>query len=108
MNFVRFRVAAAVLLGGAFALTLANPAAAFIRLTRQGATAVVQAHWNDSELPLSSVINPANADISQANALATVIQSAKNWENVNTSYFTVNPHQYTGAPPEIQPALAQD
>lgn len=110
MNSIRFRFAAAVLVFGALALTLANPAAAFIRLARQAdaTSPVVQAHWFDSELPLSSVINPANADISSTDALATVIQSAKNWENVNTSYFTVNPHEYTGALPEIPPALAFD
>ena len=110
MNSIRFRFAAAVLVFGALALTLANPAAAFIRLARQAdaTSPVVQAHWFDSELPLSSVINPTNADISSTDALATVIQSAKNWENVNTSYFTVNPHEYTGALPEIPPALAFD
>jgi len=110
MNSIRFRIAAAVLVFGALALTLANPAAAFIRLARQAdaTSPVVQAHWFDSELPLSSVINPTNADISSTDALATVIQSAKNWENVNTSYFTVNPHQYTGVSPEIPPALAFD
>ncbi len=109
MNSARFRVAAAVLLCGAITLTLANPAAAFIRLTRQASptSAVVQAHWLDSNLPLSSVINPANADIPQATALATVQAAAESWENVNTSYFTVNPHQFAG-PPEIAPVLAND
>ncbi|HYJ32077.1 MAG TPA: matrixin family metalloprotease [Candidatus Binatia bacterium] len=96
MNSTRFRIAAAVLVFGALALTLANPAAAFIRLARQAdaSSPVVQAHWFDSELPLNSVIDPTNTDISSTDALATVIQSAKNWENVNTSYFTVNPHQF--------------
>src|SRR5688572_7830403 len=109
MNSARFRVAAAVLLCGAITLTLANPAAAFIRLTRQATptSAVVQAHWLDSDLPLPSVINPANADIPPATALATVQAAAESWENVNTSYFTVNPHQFAG-PPELVPALAND
>jgi hypothetical protein len=109
MNSIRYRIAAVALLIGTFALVSANPAAAFIRLTRQfdATTPVVQAHWNDNELPLNSVIDPANSDISQANALATVIAAAKSWEDVNTSYFTVNPHQFMG-PPEIQPTLAVD
>jgi hypothetical protein len=108
MNSIRFRIAAAVLVFGALALTLANPAAAFIRLARQAnaTSPVVQAHWFDSELPLNSNIDPTNADISSTDALATVIQSAKNWENVNTSYFTVNPHQF-GATDTI-PKLAFD
>ena len=109
MNSIRFRIAAAVLVCGALSLTLANPAAAFIRLTRQATptSPVVQAHWLDSELPLSSVIDPTNLDNPPDVALATVIASAKSWENVNTSYFTVNPHQFMG-PPELQPALAND
>jgi hypothetical protein len=108
MNPIRFRIAAAVLGFGALALTMANPAAAFIRIARQAnaASPVVQAHWLDSELPLNSVINPTNADISSTDALATVIQSAKNWENVNTSYFTVNPHEF-GATDSL-PKLAID
>ncbi len=106
MNSSRFRIAAAVLLCGALALTLANPAAAFIRLTRQfnASSPVVQAHWLDSELPLLSVINPANADIPAVTALATVQTSAQSWQDINTSYFTVNPVQFTG-PPQVQPAL---
>lgn len=108
MNSIRFRIAAAVLVFGALALTLANPAAAFIRLARQAdaTSPVVQAHWFDSELPLNSNIDPTNADISSTDALNTVIQSAKNWENVNTSYFSVNPHQF-GATDTI-PKLAFD
>ena len=110
MNSIRFRIAAAVLVFGALALSLTHPAAAFIRLGRQAdaSSPVVQAHWFDSELPLNSVIDPTNADISSSDALATVIQSAKNWENVNTSYFTVNPHLYTGVLPETQPDLEFD
>src|SRR5687767_6911852 len=109
MNSARFRVAAAVLLCGAITLTLANPAAAFIRLTRQATptSPVVQAHWLDSELPLSSVIDPANKDIPAATALAVVQASAQAWQDVNTSYFTVNAHQFAG-PPEFAPALAND
>jgi hypothetical protein len=109
MNSARFRIAAAVLLCGALALTLANPAAAFIRLTRQfdASSPVVQAHWLDSELPLLSVIDPTNADIPTATALVTVQNCAKAWENVNTSFLTVNPVPFTG-PPQLQPALAFD
>jgi len=110
MNSIRFRIAAAVLVFGALALTLANPAAAFIRLARQAdaSSPVVQAHWFDSELPLNSVIDPTNADISTTDALATVTAAAKHWElDVNTSYFTVNPHLFAGSP-EIQPVLAFD
>ena len=109
MNSVRFRIAAAALLFGAFVLVQTNPASAFIRLTRQfdASSPVVQAHWLDAQLPLSSVINPANADIPPATALATVQQSAENWENVNTSYFTVDPHEFMGSP-ELPPALAND
>src|SRR5262249_42118509 len=103
------RVAAAVVLSGVLGLALAHPAAAFIRLTRQfdASSPVVQARWLDEELPLSSVIDPTNSDIPSATALATVIASAKSWENVNTSYFTVNPHQFAGSP-ELQPTLAND
>lgn len=108
MNSIRFRIAAAMLVFGALALTLTHPAAAFIRIARQAdaTSPVVQAHWFDSELPLNSVIDPTNADISSTDALATVIQSAKNWENVNTSYFTVNPHQFSAT--DSIPKLAFD
>ena len=94
MTTNRFRIALAALLVGAFALTLANHAAAFIRLTRQDVapgSPVVQAHWLDSALPLLSVIDPTNADIPRATALATIQASAQTGQDINTSYFTVNP-----------------
>ena len=81
----RFRIALAALLVGAFALTLANPAAAFLRLTRQDVapgSPVVQAHWLDSALPLLSVIDPTNADIPRATALATIQASAQTWQDI--------------------------
>jgi hypothetical protein len=94
-NRFRFIVAALVVLGGALALT--QPASAFVRLTRAAASGsgVVQAHWYDSELPLLSVIDAANNDIGYASALAIVQASAKAWEDIPTSYFTVNPVDYT-------------
>ncbi len=109
MNSVRFRIAAAALLFGAFVLVQTNQASAFIRLTRQfdASSPVVQAHWLDPNLPLPSVINPANADISSATALATVQAAAQSWQDVNTSYFTVNAHEFAG-PPELTPALSND
>ena len=79
MNSIRFRIAVAVILGAAFIAASVDPAAAFVRLGRQAnsTSPVVQAHWNDAELPLSSVINPANNDISPALALAVVQASAQ-------------------------------
>ena len=106
MNSIRFRIAAAAVLCGAFALTLADPAAAFIRLTRSGPNGVVQAHWNDDELPLKSVINPANNDIPPATALAVVQASGQSWADVNTSYFTYNGYEFTAA--DSVPKLALD
>ncbi|TMQ56901.1 MAG: matrixin family metalloprotease [Candidatus Eisenbacteria bacterium] len=105
MKSHRIHIALAALGAFVFALTLVSPASAFIRLTRQGTTGIVQAHWLDSALPLSSVINPTNADIPSATALSIVQASAKTWENINTSYFTVNPVEYTGAPGQVPPAL---
>ena len=105
MNSTRFRIAAAVLVCGALVLALAHPAAAYVRLTRQGPT-VVQAHWNDGELPLPSIINPANKDLPPATALTVVQASAETWENVNTSYFTVDPREFT--PADSLPKLAFD
>ena len=109
MNRIRFRIAVAVLLSGALALSLAGPASAFIRIARQASptSPVVQAHWNDADLPLPSVIDPTNSDQPPATALSVVQASAKTWENINTSYFTVNPVPFTG-PPQLQPALAFD
>ena len=105
MNSHRIRIALTALGAFALALTLVSPASAFIRLTRQGTTGIVQAHWLDSALPLKSVINPTNSDIPAATALSVVQMSAKSWENINTSYFTVDPVEYTGAPGQVPPAL---
>ncbi len=89
-------------------LGVVQPAAAFIRLTRQAtgcpSCPVVQAHWLDSELPLLSVIDPTNADLSPAAALAVVQASAETWEGVNTSYFTVDPVEFDATEHE-PPAL---
>src|ERR1700675_3631732 len=107
MNRNRFSIAAVLLLGGA--LTLASPASAFIRIARQATptSPVVQAHWNDADLPLPSVIDPTNLDQPSATVLPIVQASAKAWENINTSFFTVNPVPFTGTP-QLQPALAFD
>src|SRR5262245_20168495 len=105
MKSHRIRIALTVLAGFVFASMQVSPASAFIRLARQGTTSVVQAHWLDSELPLLSVINPTNADIPSATALSVVQASAETWEDINTSFFTVNPVEYTGAPGQVTPAL---
>ncbi|HEY2924604.1 MAG TPA: FlgD immunoglobulin-like domain containing protein [Candidatus Eisenbacteria bacterium] len=105
MKSNRIRIALAALGAFVFALTLVSPASAYIRLTRQGTTGVVQAHWLDSALPLSSVINATNGDIPSATALSVVQASAESWEDINTSYFTVNPVEFTGAAGQIPPAL---
>ncbi len=105
MKSSRIRIALAALGAFVFALSSVGPASAFIRLTRQGTTGVVQAHWLDSALPLPSVINPTNADIPAATALSIVQASAQTWQDINTSYFTVNAVEYTGAPGQIPPAL---
>jgi len=109
MNRIRFRIAVAVLLSGALALSLASPASAFIRIARQATptSPVVQAHWNDADLPLPSVIDPTNLDQPPAVALATVQASAETWEAINTSFFTVDPVPFTGTP-QLQPALSFD
>ncbi|HKW51145.1 MAG TPA: matrixin family metalloprotease [Candidatus Eisenbacteria bacterium] len=109
MNRIRFRIAVAVLLSGALALSLAGPASAFIRITRQASptSPVVQAHWNDADLPLVSVIDPTNADQPSATALSIVQTSAETWENINTSFLTVDPVPFSGSP-QLQPALAFD
>src|SRR5262249_43627823 len=108
MTSNRFRIAAAVLLSGAFALSLVSPASAFIRITRQGTNGIVQNHWNVADLPVPSVINPTNNDKSDAVTLPIIIAAAQHWQDIPTSFFTVNAHQYTGSPPEIPPALAFD
>ena len=103
----RIRIALTALGVLAFALTLVSPASAFIRLTRANATntGVVQAHWLDSALPLTSVINPINGDINALTALGIVQASAQSWQDINTSFLTVNAVQYTGAPGQLLPAL---
>jgi hypothetical protein len=91
------------------AMLLALPASAFVRISRQGTSGVVQAHWLDSTHPVKAVVDATNADISIATALATVQASAETWENVDTSYFTVDPIDYfanTGS--TVQPVLAID
>ena len=110
MNSIRIRIAVAVILGAAFVAASVDPAAAFVRIARQAdaSSPVVQAHWNDNELPISSVIDPTNSDISSASALAIVQASAQAWQDINTSYFTVNAHLFTGAPPDSQPDLQFD
>jgi hypothetical protein len=107
MKSNRNRIALAALGAFLFALSQVSPASAFIRLARQAVPGgpVVQAHWLESSLPLLSVIDPTNADIPSATALAVVQASAQAWQDINTSYFTVNPVQYTGAPGQLQPAL---
>ena len=107
MKSNRLRIALAALGAAVFALSQVSPASAFIRLTRANATGtgVVQAHWLESSLPLLSVINPTNADIPSATALSVVQASANTWQDINTSFFTVNPVEYTGAPGQVAPAL---
>ncbi|HZE20247.1 MAG TPA: hypothetical protein VE402_09020, partial [Candidatus Angelobacter sp.] len=63
MKSNRIRIALTALGAFVFALSQVSPASAFIRITRNNATGtgVVQAHWLDSSLPLTSVINPNNA-----------------------------------------------
>ena len=85
MKSHRIRIALTALGAFALALTLVSPASAFIRLTRQGNTGIVQAHWLESSLPLRSVIDPTNADISSASAYDVVQTSMHAWENINTS-----------------------
>jgi FlgD Ig-like domain/Matrixin len=106
MNRNRFRFAVAVILCGALAFGLANPASAFVHLARQATptSPVVQAHWFPSELPLSSAINPKNNDKSNAVALASVQAAAEAWEDIPTSFFSVDPHE--AGPTDSIPALA--
>jgi hypothetical protein len=88
------------------ALGVSQPASAFVRLTRQDPGGpVVQAHWLDAALPLLSVIDPTNADLAPATALAIVQASAETWENVSTAYFTVNPVAFDAAQGHLPPAL---
>ena len=106
MKTNRIRVLVAALVVVAFAVASADPAAAFIRLTRQGTTSVVQAHWNDNELPLKSAVDPTNNDLPAATALAVVQASAQAWTDINTCYFAADVHQW-GAP-ETAPDLEFD
>jgi len=108
MNAHRFRIPLAALGALAIAMSLAQPAFAFIRLTRQGTNGIVQAHWTDDKLPLRSVINPTNSDIPSADALAIVQASAKTWEAINTSFFTVNPVEYNAATDSVPALNAND
>ena len=107
MTSIRNRIGVAAILVAVCALSFTSPASAFIRLTRAAASGsgVVQAHWLDSQLPLLSVIDATNSDISYAQALSIVQASAKTWENVPTSYFTVNPVDWTSGP-FLRPALS--
>ena len=109
MNRTRFSMAAVLLLSGALALALASPASAFIRIARQATSTspVVQAHWFDSDLPLPSVIDPTNADQPSDVVLPVVQASAQSWEDINTSYLTVNAHLFDPTT-EVQPALEFD
>ena len=104
MNRNRIRLALAVILCGALAFGLANPASAFVHLARQGTTGVVQAHWFPSELPLKSTVNPKNNDKSNAVALATIQASGQSWTDIPTSFFSVNPQET--APGDSIPALS--
>jgi hypothetical protein len=106
MKTNRIRAIVAALVVTAFAFAIADPAAAFIRLTRQGTTSVVQAHWDDNELPLKSAVDPTNADHPPATALAVVQASAQAWTDVNTSYFSADVHEWMA--PETQPDLEFD
>ena len=105
MKSHRIRIALTVLGALLVAFMQVSPASAFIRLTRQGTTGIVQAHWLDSSLPLRSVINPANADIPSATAYDIVQTSMHTWEAINTSFLTVAPEEYTGAAGQLTPAL---
>ncbi|MGH7681530.1 MAG: matrixin family metalloprotease, partial [Candidatus Eiseniibacteriota bacterium] len=109
MTHKSLRIAGAALLFGAIAAIPLHPAFAFIRISGQASPTapVVQAHWLDSELPLNSVIDPTNNDVPAADALAAILAAAQTWQDVNTSYFTINAHPFAGAP-EVPPALAFD
>lgn len=100
MTSIRYRIGVAAILAAVCALAFTSPASAFIRITRLNAsgTGVVQAHWLDSQLPLLSVIDATNSDISYAQALSIVQASGKTWEDVNTAYFTINPVDVASGP----------
>src|SRR6188474_1281038 len=106
MNRDRIRLALAVILCGALAFGLANPASAFVHLARQATptSPVVQAHWFPSELPLKSTVNPKNNDKPNAVALASIQASGQSWTDIPTSFFSVNPQET--APGDSIPALS--
>ncbi len=110
MKSTRIRIALAALGVFVFALSLVSPASAFIRITRPNAagTGVVQAHWLDSAIPVLTVIDPTNGDISSALALSTIQASAQTWNDVNTSYGVLNAVQYDPSAGHQVPALAFD
>ena len=110
MRTDRFRMTAAVMLCAVLALAAAHPASAFVRIARQASptSPVVQAHWLPGELPLPSVIDPTNRDKPSATVLPIVIASAKSWEDIPTSYFTVNPYEYGTVPGDSLPSLTFD
>ena len=105
----RTQIRAAVLLAGAAVLLLSGPASAFVRIAGQASptSPVVQVHWLDTDLPLSSVIDPTNNDQPPELALAAIQAAAQTWQDIPTCYFTINAHPFAG-PPDIQPALAFD
>ena len=104
------RFALAVLLCGAFAIGFVTPASAFVVIARQATptSPVVQAHWFPSEFPLESIINAGNLDKPSATALASVLASGEEWENITTSFFSYGGTEYAGNPGELEPALAND
>lgn len=110
MKTDRFRMAAVVMVCAVLALAAAHPASAFVRIARQASPTgpVVQAHWFPEELPLPSVINPVNKDKPSSVVLPIVIASAKSWEDIPTSYFTVNPYEYGTVPGDSLPSLTFD
>ncbi|HZE18919.1 MAG TPA: matrixin family metalloprotease, partial [Candidatus Angelobacter sp.] len=110
MNAHRIRIALAALGVFVFALSQVNPASAFIRITRSNAsgTGVVQAHWLDSAIPVLTVIDPTNGDISSALALSTIQACAQTWNDVPSSYGVLNAVQYDPGAGHLQPALAFD
>src|SRR5438046_2664895 len=99
------RIALTALGAFALALTLVSPASAFIRLTRQGTTGIVQAHWLDSKIPILTVIDPTNNDIPPATALSVIQTAAQSWNDVNTCYGVLNAVGYDPALGHKTPAL---
>ncbi len=110
MNSHRIRGALTALGALFFAFSLVRPASAFIRITRANAsgTGVVQAHWLDSAIPVKTVVDPTNNDISPDLAFSVIQASAQSWNDVNTSYVVLNPVRYDPAAGHLVPALAFD